>query len=85
MGVEPGSAGEVEDGGVVDVGFYGGMDVFVFDEGDGFFADGVVGGLNFVVLGGHFLFFGEGLRRGEGGDIEEMKSCLLIFFLLFFE
>ncbi len=53
MGEEAGTAGEVEDAGVVDEGCDGGVDVFVLDEGDGFFADEVVGGLDGVVLSWH--------------------------------
>ena len=51
IGVEAGAASEFEDAGVGDVGGEGGADVFVFDEGDGFFADVVVGSLDGVVLG----------------------------------
>ncbi len=53
VGVEAGAAGEVEDAGVGDEGGEGRADVVVFDEGDGFEADEVVGGLDGVVLGGH--------------------------------
>jgi len=51
VGVEAGAAGEFEDAGVVDVGGEGCRDVFALDYGDGLFADGVVGGLDGVVLG----------------------------------
>ncbi len=51
VGVEAGAAGEVEDAGVLDEGGEGLVDVGVFEEGDGGFADFVVGGLDGVVLG----------------------------------